>query len=267
MALVQILLRRDNTDNWRNENPPIDVGEPAWDTDLKILRIGEGGDYNDITTGLYTNDQSTKTDDDVLFNSLVLNNLTYQPTGSGVWAESKIEYNPDLKSLIFYNDDSSIDPLVLGQGTRMRIYNNTTSSIDKGKIVTVVGTTADGVPMIDLAIASDELSSLNVVGMSAHIIAPDSYGYVTTRGFLRNADTTQTSAGSLIFLSATDAGEATDIQPRSPNWTVKLGGNAKYHATEGVYYVELLVLDNLEGFHKFYNGYRRYNGNNHRGIL
>lgn len=254
MAIVQIQFRRDNTTNWTTENPILASGEPAYDTDTKQIKIGDGTNYNDITSSFYGSDQSTKTTDDVLFNSTLLSNLTFQPSGSDQWEEGKIEYCNIDKALRFYNDDATLDPLILGQGTRMRVYNDTTSSIDKGKIVTVVNVTSEGVPIVDLAIASDEISSLNVVGMASHNIQPNSYGYVTTRGFLRNVDSSALDSGALIYLSETVPGEATIVQPDSPNWTVKLGGVAKQDAADGVFYVELLVLDNLRGFHNLFNG-------------
>lgn len=42
MTLRQMQLRRDTSVNWAVVNPVLLSGEPGWDTDLKILKIGDG---------------------------------------------------------------------------------------------------------------------------------------------------------------------------------------------------------------------------------
>lgn len=45
MTIERIQLRRDNTANWATANPILSAGEPAFDTQLETLRIGNGTDH------------------------------------------------------------------------------------------------------------------------------------------------------------------------------------------------------------------------------
>jgi len=183
-----------------------------------------------------------------------LDSITFDTvTPSGVWAEGKIEWDNVNKTIKMYTDEPDIAQQ-MGQEMWMRVFNDTVSTIPDGKVVTVVGVSATGVPHIDLAIASIELSALNSIGFSTHAIEAGTFGYVTTRGFVNDVDTTAGAEGALIYLSADVAGEITDTLPTSPAWEVKVGGIAKSGVTDGVFYVEMLVLNNLQGLTKFYNG-------------
>jgi len=180
--------------------------------------------------------------------------MTFNTTSpSGVWQEGKIEWDNVNKTIKMYTDEPDVTQQ-MGQEMWMRVFNNTGNPLENGKVVTVVGVTAEGVPHVDLAIASIELSALNSVGFTTHTIEPGTYGYVTTRGFVNDVSTTGGTEGALIYLSPEFAGEITDVLPISPNWEVKVGGIAKSGTTDGIFYVEMLVLNNLNGLTKFYNG-------------
>ena len=46
---TRIKIRRDTTTNWQSNNPILALGEPAYDTDLNKLKIGDGNtNYNDL---------------------------------------------------------------------------------------------------------------------------------------------------------------------------------------------------------------------------
>ena len=46
---TRIKIRRDTTTNWHSNNPVLALGEPAYDTDLNKLKIGDGNtNYNDL---------------------------------------------------------------------------------------------------------------------------------------------------------------------------------------------------------------------------
>jgi len=190
---------------------------------------------------------------EVVSGSLEFESITFAPSGSGVWAEAKVEWDEVNKTIKMYTDEPDV-AMQMGQEMWMRVYNDTTSSIADGKVVTVVGVSNSGVPHIDLAISSIELSAKNVVGFSTHTIEPGTFGYVTTRGFVKDVDTTAGAEGALIYLSATDAGEIVDVRPSSPNWEIKVGGIAKSGVTDGIFYVEMLVLGNLHSLTRFFNG-------------
>jgi len=214
-------------------------------TDMTVTLSGETLD--EIT------DRGNTTDNEVKVGSLSADSITFPTIGSGVWAEGKVEWDNVHKTLKMYTDEPDI-AMQMGQEMWMRVYNNTGSPILNGKVVTVVGVTPEGVPHIDLAISSIKESANNSVGFTTHEIESGTYGYVTTRGFVHDVDTTAAAEGALIFLSAEFAGEVTDVRPSSPNYEIKVGGIAKSGTTDGIFYVEMLVLNNLQGIAKFYNG-------------
>jgi hypothetical protein len=193
----------------------------------------------------------------IISGSSDINSIQFTLTGSGVHSEGKVEWDSVNKTMKMYTDEPDV-ALQMGQELWMRIYNNTTSSIANSKVCTVIGVDADGVPMVDLAIASEELSALNVVGISTHDIPAGTFGWVTTRGFVSDADTYHLTDGALVYLSAVDRGELVDVRPPSPAWEVKMGGNTKKSSSsgslDGKIYVEPLVLNNLHGLTKFFNG-------------
>ena len=225
---------------------------------LTPIQIGDTGEEakNKINLGLGETDLNTifregaSNPDTVDFNPAIVIPPTY--------LEARMYYDNVEKALAYYNDESEI-VLHVDREMIMRVFNDSGGTISKGKVVTVINTvggTGDnaGVPIVQLAIASIKVSALNVVGISKHDIPDESYGYISTRGFVKDLDTSGLTAGGLTYLSATVAGEVTTIRPPSPAWEVKMGGVAKADVAEGILYVEPIVLNNTSDGLKFFNG-------------
>ena len=41
---TKIQFRRDNTNNWSNSNPVLSQGEPGYDLDKQLFKVGNGSD-------------------------------------------------------------------------------------------------------------------------------------------------------------------------------------------------------------------------------
>jgi len=212
------------------------------DTNIESFQISKDG--NDSFKDLNLNDN----------NIINLKNSDYTvglPNPSH--KEGRVFYDDTNKSLAYYNDESNVT-MQVGQELWMRVYNNSGSDIGDGKAVTVVGVDANGVPEIDLSIASEEIKALNTIGATTHTIEDGTFGYVTTQGFIHGLNTTLLQAGSLMYLSDTELGGFTTVKPESPSYEVKMGGVAKSDAIDGLLYIEMLVLNNTQSAFKFYNG-------------
>jgi hypothetical protein len=170
------------------------------------------------------------------------------------WKEGRIFYDSVNKCFTSYDDVSSVS-LQVGQETRVRVYNDTGSTILNGQAVTVVGVnTLDDVPKVDLAIASNETSALNTIGVATHDIPTGTYGWATTSGLIHDIDTSDYTEGSSIWLSETVAGAYQLTRPASPNWEVRIGNIIKQDAVNGHIYTELRAISNDHDNNKFYNG-------------
>ncbi|MHC5062298.1 MAG: hypothetical protein ACYTFK_14675, partial [Planctomycetota bacterium] len=169
------------------------------------------------------------------------------------YSEGLLFYDGIHKSLGVYLETSEVDQQI-GREVYMRVYNDTLSSLADGKCVSVVNVNGDGVPHVDLTDCTDKDSALGYVGLTTHVIESLTYGYVTVSGFVRGLDTSSLTAGAVIWASETTPGEVQETRPQSPNWEVRVGGNAKTDLTEGILYSEPRIRDNLQDTFKFFNG-------------
>jgi hypothetical protein len=110
----------------------------------------------------------------------------------------------------------------IGQDEIVRVYNNTGSTIAKGKVVYVTGATND-FPTIALA-KSDTLETVyETQGLTSHEIPDASYGFVTVRGLYGGLNTTQFNVGDIVHVSPDSAGELVNYNPQFPNYPFEVG--------------------------------------------
>ena len=112
----------------------------------------------------------------------------------------------------------------------------------------------DDVIQIELAISSDETSSLNTIGIATHDIGIGEYGWATTTGSVGDVDTSAYTEGAVIYLSETVAGAYQLTRPLSPSYEVRMGGVLKQNATTGKLFAETRIITNDHDNNKFYNG-------------
>ena len=143
-------------------------------------------------------------------------------------------------------DIGDISTLQLGQESLRYVYNPSGSVIPNGSVVSFNGIYSSGnvdTISIKLAIAT---GATQVVGITTQDISGSSYGFVTLFGYVNDLNTSDSntqysgvSTGSRLYLSATNAGEVTDIEPLSPNIGIFLGGLVTKDATVGKIYVNI----------------------------
>ena len=128
------------------------------------------------------------------------------------------------------------------QTLRTYVKNASGSTITKGQAVYVSG--ADGTnALIDIASASNELTSSKTLGIVASTLTNNAFGYVIENGQLSNIDTSGTTAGASVWLGDTPGSLVFGAPPAEPSNSVYLGVVTKANASTG----EILV--------KVQNGY------------
>ena len=149
-------------------------------------------------------------------------------------SEGRLFYDSTTKTFA-YNSDVSGVTHELGIEEHQRVYNNTGSTIGKGKPLYFAGNYVSGsidVPTVGLADATD-INAYNAQGLAAHDIANNSYGYCIIAGQLHGVDTSGLSAGTNFFVGLTP-GAVQNASPVYPNFPMCLGWVVNSDATNGV---------------------------------
>jgi len=135
--------------------------------------------------------------------------------------------------------------LQIGQEMHMEVINNTGVPILNGKAVTNNGVSG-GIPQIKLAQA-DTFANAIILGVATHDIAHGSKGIITTGGVIHDLDTSTTTLGVPLYLSAIDAGDWVETPP---DIVSQIGGALIQDASIGELFVNRrnnIVLPNVIG--------------------
>ena len=152
------------------------------------------------------------------------------------YLEGRMFYDQDAKAMAYYNDDSNVT-MQIGQETWVRAKNETGSTLLDGKTVYINGAVgASGVPTVGLALADSEVT-VKQVGVVTADILHNAFGYVTVTGIVRGIDTDGLGEGSLLYVSASAAGELTITPPTSPNWRAPVAYVVNDHVSSGSIFV------------------------------
>ena len=155
-------------------------------------------------------------------------------TNAPAHKEGRLFYDDSNKTIGFYSDVSGLVHEV-GIEEHQRVYNNTGSTIAKGKPVYFSGNYTGGavdVPTVALADATDT-AKYNAQGLTAVAIPNNSYGYIQTSGQLSGLDTSSLSAGQKVFVGL-GSGLLSNSTPLYPNYPICLGWCVSSNASTGV---------------------------------
>ena len=153
---------------------------------------------------------------------------------------------PDLEGRIFYDSQDHTlavktdiigTTLQVGQEMFVRVQNKTSSSILNGSAVYINGAQGNR-PTIALSIATDS-SSINVIGLATDDIAVDAYGYITTKGIVRDLDTHSYTVGDRLYLSTAVSGGLQNTKPTGMAAVVEIATVLRAHPTLGMVLVNL----------------------------
>lgn len=112
--------------------------------------------------------------------------------------------------------------VLVGQREVMYVYNDTTATLTKGKVVEVTGAQGQRLT-VKLAQADNDANSTTVLGIMLETVSANNSGYVATNGIVRNVNTGAFTDGQIVYLSPVSAGELTAIKPVAPQHLVMIG--------------------------------------------
>jgi hypothetical protein len=173
-----------------------------------------------------------------LANMTVSNYHDWTAASSPSYANGRTWYDSATATLSYYNDTTN-NIVRVGAQLQQQVRNSTGSTIAKGKVVYISGSTGQ-IGNIILAQANSYTAS-QVIGITVQDIPNNTNGYVVIYGTIENIDTAGLTAGNQIYLSATTAGAITQTEPSTPNYAVHMGVCLYSNANNGKI---LLVPDN-----------------------
>jgi hypothetical protein len=117
----------------------------------------------------------------------------------------RIFFDNTSKALSYYDVLSNPVPIAMGQQLYTRVYNATGVQIDKGKVVTITGT-SNGLPSAALATNNHKITSARPIGLAAENIPNNSEGLILNNGILSGITLNTFANGDTLYLSDTVAG-------------------------------------------------------------
>jgi len=123
--------------------------------------------------------------------------------------EGLVFYDDTKKALSFYNDSPDVT-VNIGQEVIIKVYNDNGATITNGTVVRL-STPVNGLPTVVRAKA-DTTANARSVGVATHDIEVDAEGDITVTGTVSDIDTSNYTAGDILFLSSTVAGEFTNAE-------------------------------------------------------
>jgi len=169
----------------------------------------------------------------------------YYPQGSTPsYSEGRVFYDDEQKTLVYFNDEEDV-AVNIGEELLMRVKNTEGSTINNGDVVYIMGSTGDN-PQVKLA-KSDNLSTSRMIGMvTENSISNNAVGYITTFGRVRELNTSTYSEGDFLYVSATNAGEYTNVKPSFPNKSFRVGTVIRSSENQGQILIDIdRELDNF----------------------
>ena len=146
--------------------------------------------------------------------------LDWAGTTSPTYIEARTWYDSSTATLSYYNDTTG-NAVRVGAQLQQQVRNSTGSTITKGSVVYISGSTGQ-IGNIILAQANAYNTS-QVIGVTVQDIGNNTNGYVVIYGTVENVNTAGLTAGNNIYLSATTPGALTQTEPSAPNYAVHMG--------------------------------------------
>lgn len=194
------------------------------------------GRFNNLTASYVTGAQLTI--DYIDYNTLA---------PSPAFKTGRLHYNPDTADLEYDTDISSVT-IQYGQQLIVKVKNENIQTINKGKLVRIVGGVGAN-PLIRTASWEDDDNSANTLGMVMQTVAPNGFTYALLSGIIQgiNLPSSTYTSGDSIYLSS--SGDYTNVKPTSPKHTVRIGEVIRAQTNTGVAYIRVINGFELDELH------------------
>jgi hypothetical protein len=140
------------------------------------------------------------------------------------------------------NNQGTVDvPLsndvTLQLGQEFVFYAKATEAISNGDVVMFAGAQGGHLLISKCDMSAPNFHPTHIVGVATQDFSNNEFGYATSLGKVRDLDTSDYDEGTILFVSADEAGGLTTTQPSPPNHIVQIAVVVKSHQNNG----ELLV--------------------------
>jgi hypothetical protein len=150
------------------------------------------------------------------------------------WAEGKVFYDDQNKTLAFYNENSDIT-IQVGQEQVFKVRNNSGITLSNGDAITVTGSQGNLVT-VEKALA-DTWENARCAGLVTQTsIANNSDGFITLGGIVRGVDTSTFLEGDILYLSETVPGFYVTTPPSISS---RVGVVVRSHVNQGEIFVSI----------------------------
>jgi len=199
---------------------------------LGVNNAGTAGEYKSligtanqiiITDGVgsktFSTPQDIATSSNPTFNSenittfLQFTQTSTPTTPAATKADLYIDNSNGFSRLRYLDETGSVQTIL--RDTIFLVRNNTGSTITKGQVVYVNGSSGTNVT-VALAKA-DSSNTVPAIGLAYENIPNAGFGRVISIGIISGIDTSGFSVGDRVYLSATTAGALTNVKPTSPS--------------------------------------------------
>lgn len=147
--------------------------------------------------------------------------------------EGRLMWNSDEGTLDICMPGGNVR-LQIGQEILRRVYNDTDADMHNGDLVYISGSTGEKLKVTLAQANAGATWYPRTLYMLTEDIDKNHYGYVTFWGDVRDVNTDGITPGTVLYLSATNPGEYTDVAPTAPDLRVKIGGVLKEGAANGI---------------------------------
>lgn len=190
-----------------------------------------------ITATQNTNDVTLDLPQEVATNSAV------QFASVNINGQTTLSWDNQNKTLKFPTNSITVE---VGQDMHTLVRNTTGTTIAKGKVVYITGSTGNK-KTIALASNLTEVASSTVFGVTEEAIANNANGFVSTQGLIAGLNTQGLSEGAAIWLST--AGNFTTTKPVTPAHLVLIGYIVNANPSNGSIYVKIQNGYEIEELH------------------
>jgi hypothetical protein len=232
------------------------VSTPNVISDNTIL--GFGNSIEPLSIG-----QAVKPTDDVEFNSILTNSVTFVNEDS-TSSTGKLQWNNQSQTLML--DLSPTAKISIGQQTVFLVKNVTTQKIPKGSLVVINGVAENDKNIIAVELWNGSQAAQDIIGFTIEDIDFESSGFVVNEGELKNVNTTGYTGllsdigifpgedsstigevwdfNQLLYLTNTD--RLTNIKPVAPANKTVIARVLKVHPQVGSVFVKIVPSSNLD---------------------
>lgn len=162
--------------------------------------------------------------------------------GRLLWSESDGSLKLGLKGSVNSN---------IGLDTHVLVKNQTGSTISKGRLVRIVGSSSTDEKLLVAPSASFD-EAKNILGIASENITNGQIGYVITNGYIKGINTTGSiyseswANGDYLYVSSSISGGITKNKPNGPKLKTPVAVVVKADSINGVLYVKPIITENLE---------------------